>query len=140
MPNNSSARQKRQSKKKKTDPTPLQKEDKASADDRIAMDKASLDTSSLSLSPVGTKEAANIAVPMCSDADLVLECYRSLSDQEKQDLQEEAKRANSGVDQRVASKEFSAVKRAFMLKAALEARDRKVLDTTIKDSGFCQTV
>ena len=96
MPNNSSARQKKQSKKKKTDPLPLHKEDKASVDstslslagmdkastmdkactvDRSSMDKASLDGSSLSL--VGTKEAANIAVPICSEGALLLEFNRS---------------------------------------------------------------
>ncbi len=150
MPNNSSARQKKQSKRTKTVPPPLLKEDKANKADATIDDSASQDTSILplplagkdkaskdkastlplvgkdaapdlsdprylektlaarrmdkagldgsSLSLVGTKEAANIAVPICSDADLILEFNRSLTDKEKWDLQEEVKRANPGVD------------------------------------------
>ncbi len=90
------------------------------------MDKASLDESSLSLSLflVGTKGAANIAGPSCSDSALLLELQRSLTESEKIDMHVEVKNANPGVS----SKELGVIKRAVMLKAALEARKRKSQD------------
>ncbi len=54
------------------------------------------------------KEKASTAdrtiVPVKSDADLVLEYLSSLTDSEKFDLHEEVKKANPGVDPRVAAK------------------------------------
>jgi hypothetical protein len=154
MPNNSSARQKKQSKKEKTVPPPLHKEDKANKADAIIKDSASQDTSTLplsfvgrdkastvdrnsideanqegsSLSLIGTREAANIAVPNCSDSALLLEFSRSLTDYEKWDIQEEIRRANPGKT----TKELMAIKRALMLRKALEAWRKEIQDA--KDS------
>ena len=62
MPNNSNARQKKQSKKKKTDPPTLHKEDKARVDSTslalAGKDKASMDSNSLSLSLSGKDKAS----------------------------------------------------------------------------------
>jgi hypothetical protein len=58
MPNNSSARQKKQSKKKKTVPLPLHKEDRANKADATIKDSASQDTSALPLSLAGRDKAS----------------------------------------------------------------------------------
>ena len=126
MPNNSSARQKKQSKKKKTDPPPLHKEDKASVDstslsltgkDATNNDKASLDASSLSLA--GTDATADLP-----DSTLRLEFYHSLTDQEKHAIHVEVMNTNPGAS----SNELVSIKRAVVLKAALEAREKKFQD------------
>ncbi len=60
-----------------------------------------------------------------------MENYRSLTDNERWDLNEEVKKANPGVDPRVSWKEFSAIKRAVILKKALEARDSSTLSPSL---------
>ena len=50
-------------------------------------------------------------------------------------MNEEVKKANPGVDPRVAAKEFSAVKRAFIPKKALEARDSRTLSPSLSSAG-----
>ena len=126
MPNNSSARHKKQSKKKKTDPPPLHKEDKASLDstslsltgkDATNKDEASLDASSLSLA--GSDETADP-----SDSALRLELYRSLTDQEKQAIHDGVMHANPGAS----AKEIASIRRVVVLKAAKEAREKKIQD------------
>jgi hypothetical protein len=79
--------------------------------------------------------AARTIVPIRSDADLISDYNRSLTDAEKWDLNEEVKKANPGVDPRVSAKEFSAVKRAFILKKALEARDSRTLSPSLSSAG-----
>ena len=64
MPNNSNARQKKQGRKKKTDPPPLHKEDKASVDSipnplsLSGKDDGTMDTSSSSLHLAGAEKEA----------------------------------------------------------------------------------
>ncbi len=83
MPNNSSARRekdkKNKDKKKKTDPPPLHKEDKASTNSRT-----------LSLSFAG----ADKVTPPLEESTLLLEFQRSLTEDEKMDMYEQARKAN----------------------------------------------
>ena len=84
-------------------------------------DKAiTADGSSLSL--VGTKRAANIAAPNLSNSALLLEFARSLTDRENWNIHDEVRQANPGLSE----KEFCEVKRAVMLKKALEARKARL--------------
>ena len=143
MPNNSSARQKKQSKKKKP---PLHKEDKASVDstslsltgkDATSKDKANRDASSLSLTgkDATSKDKANLDASSLSlagtdatadlpDSTLRLEFYHSLTDQEKHAIHVEVMNTNPGAS----PNELVSIKRAVLLKAALEAREKKIQD------------
>jgi hypothetical protein len=136
MPNNANARREKGKKKdnrKKTDPPPLHKEDKASMDSSsrsltlTLAEKyaASLDSGSLSLSLVGTDGTADP-----SDPKYLLEFQRSLTQEEKLDMHSEVMKANP----EVTAKELAAIKRAVMLKAALEARKKRIQDA--KDSSL----
>jgi hypothetical protein len=111
MPINSNARRekgKKKDKKKKTDPSPLHKEDKASKDkgsmDSSSLslslaekDAASLDRSSLSLSLVGTDGTADLSDPRYLESTLLLEFQRSLTEDERFDMHGEVVKANPGV-------------------------------------------
>ncbi len=92
--------------------------------DVTRMDKASLDTSSFSLSLVGTDGTADLSDPRYLESTLLLEFQRSLTEDEKFVMHNEVMKANPGAS----SKELVAIKRAVMLKAALEARKRKIQD------------
>ncbi len=142
MPNNSNARQKKQSKKKKTDPLPLHKENKASKEDEISKDKASMDSRSLPflfqermksawiealllfLLQDRPEVAADIMDPKHLENVLLLRHFHSLTQEEKMDMREKIQDANPG-----ASKgELKIIHREVMLKAALEAQKSKSQD------------
>ncbi len=93
-----------------------------------------MDSSSLSLSLVETEGAADLSAFRSKifgiRSPTLLDFQRSLTEDEKFDMHEEVKKANPGVT----TKELVAIKRATMLKAALEARKRKSQDA--KDSSL----
>ncbi len=123
MPNNSNARRekdrKKQSKKKKADSPPFHKEDKTSTDSQTAalalfplqerikptwiaalalflLQERIKPAWSSSLSLVGTDRAANLSDPRYLESALLLEFQRSLTEDEKFDMNDKVQRANPG--------------------------------------------
>ena len=107
MPNNINARRekdkKKQSKKKKTDPPPLHKEDKASMDSSSSSlslagtDKANMDSNSLSLS--GTDTTADLLDPGYADlkeSALLLRFIGSLTLEGRKNMRNKIREANPG--------------------------------------------
>ena len=127
MPNNSSARrEKKQSKKKKTVPPPLHKENKASLDSvphplsLSGQEECTMDTSSSSLSLAGIDKETP---PMMGHA-VMMDYYRSLSDEERTRIHEEAHKANP----RASAQELIEVKRAALWKSIHGAQKMKSQD------------
>ena len=74
-------------------------------------------------------------VPVRSDTDISLEYHASLTVSEQFHLHEEVMKANPGVKPGKAAKEFMAVKRAFLVKKALEAKDSRTLSLSPSSAG-----
>ncbi len=141
MPNNSNARRekdkKKQSKKKKTDPPPLHKEDKASMDNMLmdsiphplslsGKDEGTMDISSSSLSLAG----ADKETPSLRENVILMDFYRSLSEDEKTNMHVKALEANPGAS----AKELIVIKCVALWKAIHEAQKKKSQDE--KDSSL----
>jgi hypothetical protein len=111
---NSSARckkdKKKKDKKKKTDPPSLHKEDRTSTD-----------SSSLSLSPAGADKVAELLVPGAAQSVFLLEFNRSLTEDQQQSITVQVAEENPGAS----AKEVMNNRRAFKLKAGLEALKKK---------------
>jgi hypothetical protein len=103
---------------KKTDPPPLHKEDKASKEDATSSDFASLDRSSLSLSPSGLEVAADLLDPRYLESVLLLEYAYSITKEERSNIRRRIQDANP----RASEEELKVIHRDDMLKSALEAR------------------
>ena len=152
MPNNASARREKDKKSKdkkkveqkdnqRTDTLSLPKEDKAGEDSGtpslslLEQEKSNMDRAS-PLSILGTKVAARTIVPVISNAELIMGYLGSLTDTEKYALQDEVEKANPGVNPGTSAREFAVVKKAFILKRALESRNSH----THSLSHFCRKV
>jgi hypothetical protein len=126
MPNNANARREKDKKKKdknkKTDPPPLHKEDKASVDSSslslAAKDKASVDSSS-SLSLAGIHEVPEIE--RLERNVLGAKHSWSLSLEERVEVKEQVRRGNPGASE----EEIKILYRARLLDDALKAQAKK---------------
>jgi hypothetical protein len=132
MSNNSNARQKKQGRKKKTDPPPLQKEDKASMDSislshplsLSGKNEAGLDSISLTLSQAGIEKEKDLLGPAYDEKDLLkgfaghtlLDFFYFLTQEERIDMRKKIREANP----RASGEEIKVIYRAAMKDAALK--------------------